>query len=737
MKTIKGVLNRSIFITSLTAAIIVLGIASVHAQPVPPDPTNNYPAPTQEQLDAMYAAWLASLSNNLVSVQEWLHDGVTNPDGTPADSMQNLMDAQAAMYATSGAFSYQGSARDEAFNWADFNGVPTIIQEEVGRAAYLVSREGDVPNFLAPFDIAAAITVNTTNVWPGGSTGFNLNGTNTTISMWDEASPRLTHIEFGGRVAEMDGVTGLSDHSTAVAGELSGFGYNVNSNGFIVTNAAKGMSYSANVQAWAFTNGDYVAMVGSIGTNHMRLSNHSYGLISGWYYAGSGVWYWLGYWQLGSQDARFGNYTADSASIDTIVQNAPTYVSVWSAGNSLSNGPPIQPTNHYEYTLSGSRFVTNAVRSADGDQGGFDTLAQQAVAKNNLAVGAVFALTNGYNGANNLFLAPFSSCGPTDDGRIKPDVVGDGVNNWVPISASDYTYGIGSGTSFASPSVAGSINLLSQFYKQLHPYSSEPLASTLKGLAIETADSGTTNNGPSYRFGWGLMNTKTAATLISQDATNGLKNQIKEVLLGNGQSIQFPVMSAGITPLKVTICWTDPAGTPNSVTNLDNPAIKLVNDLDLRVISPSGTTNFPWVLNPDLTNRTSAARSAAATTGDDNRNNVEQVYIPSPASGTYTVNVKHKGTLTTNQWVSILISGNVAQQPPALAINQILQTATNQMAIGWPAVVGGQYQVQGNNNVATTNWFNLEGIISARLTNVVAQVPKTNVMQFYRIVQLP
>jgi hypothetical protein len=59
------------------------------------------------------------------------------------------------------------------------------------------------------------------------------------------------------------------------------------------------------------------------------------------------------------------------------------------------------------------------------------------------------------------------------------------------------------------------------------------------------------------------------------------------------------------------------------------------------------------------------------------------------------------------------------------------------MAIGWPAVVGGQYQVQGNNNVATTNWFNLEGIISARLTNVVAQVPKTNVMQFYRIVQLP
>src|SRR5208283_1637558 len=106
---------------------------------------------------------------------------------------------------------------------------------------------------------------------------------------------------------------------------------------------------------------------------------------------------------------------------------------------------------------------------------------------------------------------------------------------------------------------------------------------------------------------------------------------------------------------------------------------------------------------------------------DDNRNNVEQVYIPHPTNGTYTVTVTHKGTLTNSQWVSILISGNVSQAPPAFSINQIIQTATNQMAIGWPAVVGEQYQVQVNNSLATTNWVNAGGIISARLTNVVAQ----------------
>lgn len=153
----------------------------------------------------------------------------------------------------------------------------------------------------------------------------------------------------------------------------------------------------------------------------------------------------------------------------------------------------------------------------------------------------------------------------------------------------------------------------------------------------------------------------------------------------------------------------------------------------------SGTTNFPWILNPDLTNRTAAARSAAATTGDDNRNNVEQIYIANPATNaTYTVKVTHKGTLTNSQWVSIVLSGNVAQQPPLLAMNQILQTGTNTMAVGWPAVVGEQYQVQVNMDLTTTNWVNTGGIISARLTNVVAQVSMPSSGQaFYRLVQLP
>jgi hypothetical protein len=50
-----------------------------------------------------------------------------------------------------------------------------------------------------------------------------------------------------------------------------------------------------------------------------------------------------------------------------------------------------------------------------------------------------------------------------------------------------------------------------------------------------------------------------------------------------------------------------------------------------------------------------------------------------------------------------------AAKPPPLIINQIVQTATNQIAIGWPAVVGQLYQVQSLNALGTTNWANVDG----------------------------
>lgn len=743
MNTITGVF-RHLFITGLTAAIIFAGgLPLARSQTLPPADTNNYPPPTQEEIDAMYAAWLASLSNNLASVSEWIHDGYTLSDGTPAD-LQAVMDESAANYAAAASQNdWQQSALDSALTWAAAVGAPSQIPLDNGTTAFLLSID-EVPLYVMPCNVESAQTISTTNVWPGGSSGLSLNGTNRTVFMWDEGEPRLTHSEFTSRVSMMDTITtNLSSHSTAVAGTLAAGGVNtIYSNSIPIGPAAKGMSFAGFVQAGSFLR-DFSQIPGQAGTNGMRFSNHSYEHSSGWVYGGSGVWYWFGYAPAGTnQDAKFGNYSTYSATLDQIAQNAPNYLGIWAAGNDVSNAPPVQPTNHYEFTVQGGQYVANTVRPANGDAGGYDTISDLGCAKNTMAVAAVYPISSGYLAPSNVVWAPFSSCGPTDDGRIKPDVAAAGVAIITTDSANDYAYQAISGTSFSAPSICGSLNLLGQYYRQLHPNSPDPLSSTLKGLVIHTADQATTNAGPSYRFGWGLMNTAKAAATIANDATNGFKNFIKEVMLNNGQTVQFPVVSTGGVgnPLSVTICWTDPAGAGNSITNLDNPSLKLVNDLDLRIISPSGTTNLPWVLNPDLTNRTANARSAAATTGDDARNNVEQVYIPNPASGTYTVRVTHKGTLTNSQWVSILIRGNVAQQAPPLAINQILQVATNQVAVGWPSVVGARYQVQYVNALSTSNnWQSAGAQLSARLTNVVSILPfsPTNSSQFFRVAQLP
>ena len=108
------------------------------------------------------------------------------------------------------------------------------------------------------------------------------------------------------------------------------------------------------------------------------------------------------------------------------------------------------------------------------------------------------------------------------------------------------------------------------------------------------------------------------------------------------------VVNAGST-LRITLVWTDPPGTPVAPA-LDPPDSMLVNDLDLRV-SQGGSTHLPWVLDPSLP-------AAAATTGDNSRDNVEQVVVYDAPAGSYSVDVMHKGTLQggANQDYSLVVS---------------------------------------------------------------------------------
>jgi hypothetical protein len=336
-------------------------------------------------------------------------------------------------------------------------------------------------------------------------------------------------------------------------------------------------------------------------------------------------------------------------------------------------------------------------------------------------------------------LGPFTPFGPTDDGRLKPDIVAPGTDIIMAGSASDIDFVVGSGTSFAAPAISGSINLLNQLRNTLHPNARPWLASTMKGLVIHTADEAGDHPGPDYRFSWGLINTRRAAELVRNNATNGWKSFIKEIFLPDGESIEIPVPFAARQTGRFTIVWTDPAGTPQTNAAIDAAASRLLNDVDLRVISPSGTTNVPYVLNPDLTNQSAVTRAAGATTGDDSRNNVEQVVITNTVAGTYLVRITHKGTLSGGgQWVTWAMSGGQAQQRPPLVISQPVVTASNKLAFSWPSVVGQLYQVQYRNDVEGPGWSNWDGEISAIRTNTAVEVDMDGPhgRRFYRVVEV-
>lgn len=720
-------------------------VSAASAQPVPPDSGDTNAPPTAAEMEAMRLARLAQYETNRLSVLPYLHVQRALPDGSPwlTDSANSYQQSQLLLLADENQTAFN-AAQIQVSNWSISTGEPAVSAVGEDRTVTLIGFRYDRPILIMSDDIFQADTIGTDKLWPSGGSGLALTGANTIVGMWDEAAVRGTHLEFASasRVTQRDNVTIQSRHSTGVAGVLAAAGAaTLNINGTNVAQAARGMSYQAQVYAHD-ANQDTVEMPSEASANNFQLSNHSYGPASGWfYYSASNVWRWAGETSLSqNEDFQFGFYHSETAARDLIAYSAPYYLPIWTAGNNRGEQPPAQPTNHQIF-VSGSWISSPLIsRNADGDTGGYDTIHFLGTAKNVLTVGACWPISGGYSGSNSVVLPSFSPFGPTDDGRIKPDVVAPGVNSVMPSSTGDSQYYADSGTSFAAPSVTGSLNLIAQLHGQLHTNARPYLSSTIKALAIHTADECGTSSGPDFQYGWGLFDAQSAADVIQANATNGWKSHIKEIVLPNGGTCEFQVVATNTKPLKVTIVWTDPPGVASQFASIDPTNAMLVNDLDLRVISPGGITNAPWILNPDLVAKSAIARGTAATTGDDDRNNVEQVFIAIPTSGNYTVRVTHKGTLhgSTPQAFSLVASGNIAQSKPALIVTNTVMTATNKIALTWQSVVGQNYIVQARDDVASGSWTNATGEINAIKSTLAVELPFSsgNAQQFYRIEEI-
>jgi hypothetical protein len=520
-------------------------------------------------------------------------------------------------------------------------GWPLTITNKSGRRAYLsgVGPSG-YPMYIASNDLTSAATIKTNLLWPGGSTGLNLSGSSANmlgkIAIWDEDSVRPTHQELTGRILQKDKPTGVSDHSTHVSGIMIASGVNPQ---------AKGMAFGApQLIAYDFNN-QFSEMAAE--SPNLLISNHSYGTVAGWNFnIDQNRWEFLGN-SGDTADYKFGYYSSETQLWDSIAYNAPFYLIVKSAGNNrTTNGPAVgQP--YWRYNSSGIMVSAGNRPTGISSNDGYDILPTYSTAKNILTVGAVNPVPGGYTQPSDVTLADFSSWGPTDDGRIKPDVVTDGVGVLSSVATTNNAYAIFDGTSMSSPAAAGSSFLLQEYYSKLHT-GTFLRSATLKGIIIHTADVMGVSDGPNYQNGWGLMNMQKAAAVITSNNTDQL---INENNLVNGASYTLPVVASGKSSLSATISWTDPAGSVNTTLLLNNRSKKLVNDLDLRIIGPD-STYMPWTLDP-------LNPGNAATTGDNVLDNVEKIAVPGAIPGqSYTIKVTHKGTLSRGQQAySLVVSG--------------------------------------------------------------------------------
>jgi len=460
----------------------------------------------------------------------------------------------------------------------------------------------------------ASRATKTNRLNPGGALGLNLQGTNKYIAVWDGGPVQFDHTEFldnqglpirvtNFETINTDGGSALSDHGTHVTGTIAARGANPE---------AKGMAPNVNVITYNFNNDmpEIVSVQNSF--ENIYISNHSYGVpVQG----SNGL---LDSWVMGA-------YTSDARDLDMIAATYRDYLIVASAGNSGNT------------TYPGGLFP------------GFDKLTFDKVAKNTLVVANADA-----SFVSNQLRYPIntsSSQGPSDDLRIKPDIAGDGTNLLSPIPNS--TYGYSTGTSMASPNVAGSLLLLHEYYEQLNGTIMK--AATLKGLACHTALDDVQNYGPDPYFGWGLLDAEFAAQTITNDSNGSAL--ISELNLSNGGTYSMTFNAGTGGPIIATICWTDIPGIPVANNDLNNTTPRLINDLDIR-ITKDGTTYLPWYLFYDQ------SLGFIGLQGDNNRDNVERINIEVPSSGIYTLTVSHKGTLQgfnggpQSQDYSLILTGN-------------------------------------------------------------------------------
>ena len=318
--------------------------------------------------------------------------------------------------------------------------------------------------------------------------------------------------------------------------------------------------------------------------------------------------------------------------------------------------------NNYDRVYNGVEGLT-ILFAAGNDGPNAGTVSSPSTAKNSVTVGNHQAR---YNGAPDNLMSG-SSRGPTDDGRIKPDIIAPGGyvrscraqeaqdtagSSWQSTWYLEYT-----GTSMATPNAAGASALIREYLLEIAQRPS-PQGALIKALLVLGAQDTNTRDIPNNDEGWGRVNLKET---LAPSQGRGIWVDDRSVLSNTGQSKSYVFnVTFANSQLKTVLAWSDARGSRFSNN-------QLVNDLDLEVESPDGTI----YLGNDFAN----GRSTTGGTKDD-VNNLEVVLIDTAMKGIWTVRVKdglHGGSNT--QPFAIAVSGqgvNDLRPDPQVVANSML-----------------------------------------------------------------
>lgn len=283
-------------------------------------------------------------------------------------------------------------------------------------------------------------------------------------------------------------------------------------------------------------------------------------------------------------------YKLTTRAVDDQAYANPTLLHVFSAGNSGTSNCGYGAGNTWGNVTGGHKIGKNVITTA--------------------SLNVVGTVVNS------------SSRGPSEDGRIKPDISAMGSN--VIMTTPENAYTVSSGTSFSAPAIAGISAQLYQAYREFNA-GADPKAALIKAAILNSAED-IGNPGPDYIHGFGLVHAGRALDILEgTQYTTG--TSFPDSVLSH--SVNVP---AGVKEARIMLYWPERASSVLS-------SKVLINDLDIRVNTPAAGQVLPLVLDPTPN---ASTLDMPAVPGIDTLNNVEQVVLLDPAAGMYTVEVDGK-----------------------------------------------------------------------------------------------